>query len=76
MLKVKNVSRHYTTKHKDFGNDLSEVEQQTKATKLSRKLTMQQNVLIKGKLAQEASAHASYIVAHNVAKYNKLFSDW
>ena len=60
VLKVKNVSRHYTTKHKDFGNDLSEVERQVKATELSRKLIMQQNVLIQGKLAQEASTHASY----------------
>ena len=36
---------------------------------------MQQNVLIQGKLAQEASTNASFIVAHKVAKYNKPFSD-
>ena len=51
------------------------VEQQTKRTELSRKLTIQQNALVKDKLAKEDSTHARFIVTHKVAKYNKFFSD-
>ena len=75
VLKEYNISRHYATKHENYGNNLSAVERQTRATELDRKLARQQNVFVKGKLAQEASTHASFMVAYNIAKHSKPFSD-
>ena len=68
-------SRHYATKHGNYGNNLSAVERQTKATELDSNLARQRNVVVKGKLAQQASTHASFIVAYNIAKHNKSLSD-
>ena len=75
VLKEYNISRHYATKHGKYGNNLSAVERQTRATELDRKLARQQNVFVKSKLTQRASTHASYRVAYNVAKHSKSFSD-
>ena len=50
VLKEYNISRHYATKHGNYGNNLSAVERQTRATELDRKLARQQNVFVKGKL--------------------------
>ena len=75
MLKEYNISRLYATKHGNYGNNLSAVERQTRATELDRKLARQQNVFVKGKLDQEASAHASFMVACNIAKHSKPFSN-
>ena len=75
VLKEYNICRLYATKHGNYSNNLSAVEQQTRATELDRKLVRQQNVFAKGKLAQKASIHASYRVAYNVAKHSKPFSD-
>ena len=46
-----------------------------RATELDRKLARQQNVFVKGKLAQKTSTHASFMVAYNIAKHSKPFSD-
>ena len=51
------------------------MERQTRATELDRKLARQQNVFVKGKLAQKASTHASHRVAYSIAKHSKPFSD-
>ena len=75
VLKEYNISRHYATKHGNYGNNLSAVERQTRATELGRKLVRQPNVFVKGKLAQKASTHASYRVAYSIAKHSKPFSD-
>ena len=75
VLKEHNISRHYATKHGNYGNNLSAVERQTRATELNRKPARQQNVFVKDKLAQKASTHASYRVAYNIAKHSKPFSD-
>ena len=75
VLKEYNISRHYATKHGNYGNDLSVVERQTRATELDRKLARPQNVLMKGKLAQKAFSHASYRVAYNIATRSKPFTD-
>ena len=45
------------------------------ATELDRKLARQQNVFVKGKLAQKALTHTSYRVAYNIATHSKPFSD-
>ena len=60
VLKKYNIRRYYVTKHVNYGNNLSAVEWQTKVTELDRKLARQQNVFVKGKIAQKASTHASY----------------
>ena len=75
VLKEYNISRHYVTKHENYGNNLSAVERQTRATELDRKLARQQNVFVKGKLAEKASTHASYRVAYNIATHSKPSSD-
>ena len=75
VLKEYNISRHYATKHGNYGNNLSAVERQTRATELDRKLARQQNVFVKGKLTQKASTHASYRVTYNIAKHSKPLSD-
>ena len=75
VLKEYNISHHYATKHGNYGNNLSAVERQTRATELDRKLARQQNVFVKGKLTQEASTHANFMVAYNIAKHSKPFSD-
>ena len=74
VLKECSISRHYAMKHKNYGNNLSAVERQTRATELDRKLVRQQNVFVKGKLAQKTSTHASYSVAYNIAKHSKPFN--
>ena len=68
------ISRHYATIHGNYGDNLSAVERQTRATELERKLARQQNVFVKGKLAQKASTHASFMVAYNISKHSKPFS--
>ena len=40
VLKEYNISRHYATKHRNYGNNLLAVKWQTRATKLDRKLVM------------------------------------
>ena len=75
VLKKYNINRHYATKHGNYSNNLSAVERQTRATELDRKLSRQQNVFVKGRLAQKASTHASYRVAYNIAKHSKPFSE-
>ena len=75
MLKEYNVSRHYATKHAGYGSTLSAAEWQTRATELDRKLVKQQNVFLKTKVAQKAATHASFLVAHIIAKHSKSFSD-
>ena len=75
VLKEYNVSRHYATKHAGYGSTLSAAERQTRATELDRKLVKQQNVFLKTKVAQKAATHASFVVAHNIAKHSKSFSD-
>ena len=75
VLKEYNISRHYATKHGNYGNNLSAVERQTRAIELDRKLARQQNVFVKGNLAQKASTYASFMVAYNIAKHSKPFGD-
>ena len=75
MLKKYDIRCHYATKHGNYGNNLLAVERQTRVTGLDRKLARQQNVLVKGKLAQKASTHASCRVAYDIAKHSKPFSD-
>ena len=75
MLKEYSISGHYATKHGNYGNNLSAVEGKLEQQNWTEKLTRQQNVFVKGKLAQKAFAHASYRVAYNIAKQSKSFSD-
>ena len=75
VLKKYNISRHYATIYGNYGNNLSAVERQTRATELDRKLARQQNVFVKGKLAPKVSTHASFMVAYNISKHSKPFSD-
>ena len=71
------ISRHYATKHRYCGNNLSAVERQLQQQNWTENLlgTRLQNVFVKGKLAQKAFTHASFMVAYNIAKHSKPFSD-
>ena len=75
VLNEYNINRHYATKHGNYSNNLSAVKRQTRATELDRKLSRQQNVFVKGRLAQKASTHASYRLAYNIAIHRKPFSE-
>ncbi|PVD24089.1 hypothetical protein C0Q70_14559 [Pomacea canaliculata] len=64
-----NVSRHHATTNAamaGYGSTMAE---------LDRKLVKQQNVFVKTKVAQKAATHASLVVAYNIAKHSKSFSD-
>ena len=71
---VERILSSFATKHGNYGNNLSAVERQTRAIELDRKLARQQNVFVKGKLAQKASTHATYRVAYSIAKHGEPFS--
>ena len=75
VLKKYDIRCHYATKHGNYGNNLLAVERQTRVTGLDRKHARQQNVSVKGKLAQKASTYAGCRVAYNIAKHSKPFSD-
>lgn len=75
VLKEYNINRHYSTKHSGYGSNLSSAERETRAKELAKKLVKQQNVFGKAKIAQEAATDASFVVAYNIAKHSKPFSD-
>ena len=74
-MKEYNINRHYTSKHIGFGSNLSTAEREKKATELQDKLVKQQHVFCKINIEQQAATEASFVVAHNIAKHSKPFSD-
>ena len=76
VYKEYNISRHLNSKHNDVKvRAMSEEERKQKAEDLRKKLSGQRSIFKKGNSSQQAATHASYVVAYNIAKSNKVLSD-
>lgn len=75
IFKEYNLKRHFATKHPGYCSGLSEEAQAQKSRQLVEQLKKQQNLFTKQSKTQEAAVKASFVVAYNVAKENKAFSD-
>jgi len=75
VFKDYNIKWHFVAKHKDFGQQFSTQELKIKTAGMVKKLKQQQWTLIKCSSTQEAATKASFVLAHNIAKGNKPFSD-
>ncbi|GBN24034.1 General transcription factor II-I repeat domain-containing protein 2A [Araneus ventricosus] len=76
VFKEYNISRHFTSKHKNSNYEaMSEYERKQNVESLCKKLSGRQNFFKKVNTIQEAATHASYIVPYNIAKNNKALSD-
>ncbi|GBM69683.1 hypothetical protein AVEN_49056-1 [Araneus ventricosus] len=76
VFKEYNISRHFTSKHKNCNYEaMSEYERKQNVESLCKKLSGRQNFFKKVNTIQEAATHASYIVAYNITKNNKALSD-
>ncbi|KAJ4942397.1 hypothetical protein JOQ06_012263 [Pogonophryne albipinna] len=74
MLKEYNIKRHYDTNHKMYDKFMGK-ERRTKLEQLQRGLTVQQSVFTNLAKSGEAVTQASYVVAHEIARRSKPFSD-
>ncbi|KII70057.1 General transcription factor II-I repeat domain-containing protein 2 [Thelohanellus kitauei] len=72
MLKEYNITRHYVTKHADYGSTLSTGERPTRAKELDRKLVKQQNIFRKDKIQQKYATRSSFVVTYYIAKQGQL----
>ncbi|XP_029448954.1 general transcription factor II-I repeat domain-containing protein 2-like [Rhinatrema bivittatum] len=73
VLKAYNLNRHYTTKHPNYGSNLTFEEREIKAEELATNLKAQQKVFMQP--STEATTKASYALAFQLAKENKPFSE-
>ena len=75
VLKEFNLKRHHKTKNKKFDCNFSEEEQKLKVEECVEKLKKQQTLFTKQSPLQSSATEASLMVAYNLAKRNKPFSD-
>ena len=75
VFKEYNLKRHHETKHNEFGCKLSEEERKKKAAECVKKLKKQQTLFTKQSTLQDSATEASFMIAYNLAKRNKPFSD-
>lgn len=75
VLKEYNIKRHFTTKHSEYGADLTSEARKKAADKYVQNLFRQQSVFNRQNLEQEAATIASFSIAYLIAKHNKPFSD-
>ncbi len=73
VFKDYNLSCNFSSKHSNYGVNLSPAEKANKALKLATNLKAQKNT--KQCSIQESVTKASYVVAHKIAKHSKPFSD-
>lgn len=69
-----NIKRHYDTKHKSY-DKFSGKDRTSKLELLKRGYTAQQSVFTSLSKTGEAVTQASYVVAQEIAKWSKPFSD-
>ncbi|XP_077093645.1 general transcription factor II-I repeat domain-containing protein 2B-like [Siphateles boraxobius] len=74
MRKDFNIKRHYDTKHKNY-DKFSGKERTSKLEQLKRGYTAQQSLFTNLVKTGEAVTQASYVVAQEIAKWSKPFSD-
>ena len=75
IFKEYNLKRHHETKHNEFGCKLSEEEHKKKAAECVTKLKKQQRLFTKQSTLQDSATETSFMIAYNLAKRNKPFSD-
>jgi hypothetical protein len=75
VFKEYNLKRHHETKHSEFGCKLSKEERKIKAAECVKRLKKQQTLFTKQSTLQNSATEASFMVAYNLAKRNKPFSD-
>ena len=70
-----NIRRHYETKHQDRYKHLDTTQRLQKVEELKRSLVSQQTMFTKAKSQSEAAVKASFIVAAEVAKSARPFTE-
>lgn len=76
VFKEFNLSRHFMTKHNNATYEkMTEEERKQKSGALRKQISGQQNIFKKQNSSQKLATRASYVVAYNIAKSNKTFSD-
>ncbi|KAK6490688.1 general mRNAion factor II-I repeat domain-containing protein 2-like, partial [Huso huso] len=73
-MKEYNVKRHYETNHGSY-NSLVGDQRKKKLEQLRRELSAQQSIFKNVSKASEAATRDSYVVAHEIAKRSKPFSE-
>ena len=75
VFKEFNLRRHYETKHQDNLKDLNAEQKIQKVEELKKKLTFQQTFFTRAKSQSEAAVKASFIVAEEIAKAGRPFTE-
>jgi hypothetical protein len=76
VYKVYNISQHFPSKHKNANyGAMAKDERKQKTEDIRTKLSGQQSIFKKLNSSQKAATHVGYVVAYNIAKSNKAFSD-
>lgn len=75
VMKEYNLRRHYETKHEDKCKNLGTVQKLQKVEELKKNLTSQQTFFTKAKPQSEAAVKASFIVAEEIAKSGRPFTE-
>ena len=69
------IKRHYETKHHDKYKHLDTTQRLQKVEELKRSLVSQQAMFTKAKSQSEAAVKASFIVAAEIAKSSRPFTE-
>ncbi|GAA6217531.1 general transcription factor II-I repeat domain-containing protein 2-like, partial [Lates japonicus] len=75
VIKEFNLRRHYETKHQDNLKDLNAEQKIKKVEELKKNLTFQQTFFTHAKSQSEAAVKASFIVAEEIAKSARPFTE-
>nr|XP_042903463.1 general transcription factor II-I repeat domain-containing protein 2A-like [Parasteatoda tepidariorum] len=76
VLKEYNIQRHFKSKHENHSySSLSEEVKKIKSKDLIKNLSSQQQLFQRANHSQRCATKASYVLAYNIAKSNKAFSD-
>lgn len=75
VIKEYNVKRHYETKHQDKLKNLNAEQKMQKVEELKKNMKIQQMFFTRAKSQSEAAVKASFIVAEEIAKSGRPFSE-
>ena len=75
VIKEFNLSQHYEAKHQDMLINLNTAQKQQKAEELKKNPTYQQTLFTKAKSQNQAAVKASFIVAEEIAKSSRPFTE-
>lgn len=75
VMKEYNIRRHYETKHQDKYKSLDTQQKLQKVEEFKKSLVSQQTMFTKAKSQSEAAVKASFIVAEEIAKSARPFTE-